>query len=256
MNTAWSDNFTYDYFVRMLNAVKEKFNLRLLGDGLAAAIAQSQLFLRHDVDVSINKALTMAEIEAEHGIQATYMFIPHSRLYDIRHDRELLRRFIDLKHEVALHFDVDEHGRVKQATIADVLMDIEQDCQIISDITGESVRSVSFHRPMPQFLKGELSIEGRTNAYSAVLMESYISDSKGEWRNGEPLPYLQAAVTPVLQLLVHPIWWGVRHMKSRERLEEFYLNATAGLTSAARAKFDADLAFTVPAVRRSNQAEA
>jgi hypothetical protein len=137
-----------------------------------------------------------------------------------------------------------------------VLTDIEQDCQIISDITGESVRSVSFHRPMSQFLKGEFTVAGRTNAYSAVLMESYISDSKGEWRNGEPLPYLQAAVMPVLQLLIHPIWWGVRHMKPRERLEEFYLDATAELTSAARARFDADLAFSIPAVRRSNYTEA
>jgi hypothetical protein len=256
MNAAQSDNFTYDYLMRILNAVKEKFNLRLLGDGLAADSALSQLFLRHDVDVNINRALTMAEIEAEHGIQATYMFIPHSRLYDIQRDRELLRRFIYLKHEVALHFDVDEHRRVQHATIADVLTDIEQDCQIISDITGESVRSVSFHRPMSQFLKGEFTVAGRTNAYSAVLMESYISDSKGEWRNGEPLPYLQAAVMPVLQLLIHPIWWGVRHMKPRERLEEFYLDATAELTSAARARFDADLAFSIPAVRRSNYTEA
>ncbi len=179
MTTAWSGNFTYDYFVRILKTVQEKFTLRLLGNGLAGDSAQSQLFLRHDVDVSINRALTMAEIEAEHGIQATYMFMPHSRLYDIQRDRKLLRKFISLRHEVALHFDVDEHRRVQHTTIADVLADIDQDCQVISDITGESVRSVSFHRPMSQFIKGEFTVASLTNAYSAVLMKSYISDSKG-----------------------------------------------------------------------------
>ncbi len=252
MNTAWSDNFTYDYYVRILRAVKKKFNIRMLGDGLAEDSTLPRLFLRHDVDVSINRALAMAEIEAEHGIQSTYMFMPHSPLYDIRHDGERLRQFISLKHEVALHFDIDKDVRAQNATIADVLGEIEKDCQIISDITGESVRSVSFHRPLPQFLKGEFTVTGRTNAYSSELMESYISDSRGEWRNGEPLTYLQEAAAPVLQLLVHPIWWGMKHMIPQERLEEFYLDATAALTCEDRARFDDDLAITVPAVRRSN----
>jgi hypothetical protein len=256
MNTAWSENFTYHYFVRILKTVQQKFNIRLLGYGLAANSARSQLFLRHDVDVSISHTLTMAEIEAEHGIQSTYMLILNSRLYDVRRDRELLKRFIYLNHEVALHFDADEQRRAQHTTIADVFADIEQDCQTIGDITGEPVRSVSFHRPRPEFLRGELTIGGRTNAYAAVLMESYISDSKGEWRNGEPLRYLQAATTPVVQLLIHPIWWGVRHMNPGERLEEFYLDATAELTPVARAKFDASLAFTVPGVRRLNYMEA
>ena len=256
MNTAWSDDFSYDYLVRILKSVQEKFDMRLLGHGLSTASERSQLFLRHDVDVSINRALAMAEIEAEHGVQATYMFIPNSRLYDIQRDRELLRRFIHLNHEVALHFDVDEHGRGQQASIADVLTDIERDCQVISDITGEPVRSVSFHRPMPQFLRGDLAIGSRTNAYAARLMESYISDSKGAWRSGEPLSYLQAAYAPIVQLLIHPIWWGVRHMKPRERLEEFYLEAIAPLAPEAHARFDDDLAFTVPAVKRLNYMEA
>ena len=255
MNTAWSENFTYEYLTSILKCAKAKFNARVLGDGLAANSAQQQLFLRHDVDVSITHALAMAEIEAEVGIQTTYMFIPNSRLYNIRRDGELLRRFISMGHEVALHFDVDEDKRIQQTTVDDVLADIERDCQIISDITSEPVRSVSFHRPVPQFLKGELTLAGRTNAYAAVLMESYISDSKGEWRSGEPLPYLQAETRPIVQLLIHPIWWGACHMNTRERLEEFYLDAINGQTTAAAAKFDADLAFTVPAVHRSNYME-
>ncbi len=252
MRTPWAETLTYDYLVRLLTTVQEKFNIRPLGDGLAPDSASPQLFLRHDVDVSIRRALTLAEIEAEHGIHSTYMFLPHSRLYDIQRSRELVRRFIDLNHEVALHFDVHDRRQAQHASIADVLTDIEQDCQILSDITGAPVRSLSFHRPMPQFLNGELSIAGRTNAYAALLMESYLSDSKGEWRNGEPLPYLQAAVPSVVQLLIHPIWWGVRHMHPRERLEEFYVEATADLPPAARVRFDAALAVTLPAVRRLN----
>jgi len=253
MNPVRPDHFTYAYFIRMLHVLKGMYHLRLLGDGLAEDSSKPQLFIRHDVDVDIRRALIMAEIEAEHGIQSAYLFIPNSRLYDIRRESRLLQRFVRLKHEVALHFDIGAHRRVDNVTIDDVQEDIERDCQYLEDITGHPVRSISFHRPMLQFLRGELTIAGRINAYSAKLMTVYISDSKGTWRNGEPLSLLRAVDRQgIVQLLIHPIWWAMDSQPPHERLESFYLEATAGLTPAAKDEFDLELALTIPAVRRSN----
>jgi hypothetical protein len=255
VNTGWSDDFSYDYFTRLLETAQAKFNLRLLGDGLATDSERPQLFLRHDVDVAVAPALSMAALEAERGVRATYMFIPNSPLYDVRREQKLLRQFICLNHEVALHFDPNECNRMSSARLADLLPQIERDCRIVADVTGKPVRSVSFHRPAPQFLDGELTVSGRINAYAAALMRSYISDSKGEWRNGEPIAYLRACVSPVVQVLVHPIWWGARHMKSRERLQHFYFDATAKGTPAERRRFDAGLTRALPSVRRLGCAE-
>ena len=209
------------------------------------------MFLRHDIDVSVKRALTLAEIEADCGVRATYMFIPNSRLYDIRNDGDTLLRIDSLGHEVALHFDVDDQGREQGTDIRGVLDEIEMDCRTISDITGSPVRSVSFHRPMPQFIGGDLTICGRTNAYAEILMQSYISDSRGQWRNGDPVPLLKAAEATIVQLLIHPIWYGPIHMDPRQRLEEFFLSETRDLIRTERSKFDADFAFTVPGVRRA-----
>ena len=245
-------DFTYDYLKRVFGVLKNKFALRLLGEGLANHNGRPQLFLRHDIDVSVKRALTLAEIEADCGVRATYMFIPNSRLYNIRNDRDTLLRIDSLGHEVALHFDVDDQGREQGTEIRGVLDEIERDCRTISDITGSPVRSVSFHRPMARFIGGDLTIRGRTNAYAAALMQSYISDSRGQWRNGDPVPLLQAAEAPVVQLLIHPIWYGPIHMDPRQRLEEFFLSETRDLICTERSRFDADLAFTVPGVRRAN----
>lgn len=104
---------------------------------------------------------------------------------------------------------------------------------------------------MPQFLKGALTVAGCTNAYSAILMESYFSDSKGSWRKGEPVSALGAVVAPVTQLLIHPIWWGDEHATPQDRLEEFFEASTREFSPAKRAQFDADLAWTIPAIRRT-----
>lgn len=246
------EDFTYNYLRRLFATVLSKFRLRVLGDGLETEPDGLQLFVRHDVDVSLKHALTLAEIESECGIRATYMFIPNSRLYDIRSSGNILRAIGSLGHEVALHFDVDDIGRRHGANISDVLTAIEHDCQKISNITGSPVRSVSFHRPMQQFIGGDLTVCGRINAYAAQLMKCYISDSKGQWRNGEPIPTLLSTTASVVQLLLHPIWYGDNCMDPQHRLEEFFLGETAGLSSADRNRFDVDLAFTIPGVRRAN----
>jgi len=57
------------------------------------------------------------------------------------------------------------------------------------------------------------------NAYAAPLMESYLSDSAGVWRAGEPLAAIGEMHGPVLQVLIHPIWWGPEHAPAAERLD-------------------------------------
>jgi hypothetical protein len=246
------NDFTFEYLKRAFEIVKDKFALRLLGTGLGSTNGRPQLYLRHDVDVSVKRALMMAEFEADCGVMATYMFIPNSRLYDLRGCRDTLRRLNLLGHEVALHFDVDGRGREMGANIQDVHDEIEEDCRKISEITGDPVRSVSFHRPMPQFIGGDPTVCGRINAYAAALMGCYISDSKGQWRSGDPVQLLHATAEPVVQLLIHPIWYGTNHMDPQQRLEEFFLSETRDLIRTERSRFDADLAFTVPGVRRAN----
>ncbi len=256
MNIGWSSDFGYSYFRRILQAIKSNFERHLLAEGAeilhTLEPGRPKLILRHDVDVSLRKALRMAEIEHECGISATYMVMTNSPLYSVndKTSRDILRQLITMGHEVALHFDPDTDERKSGCELNAVEAKIATACKHLEQITNQPVLSISFHRPMPQFLRGSLFVAGRVNAYARELMDWYLSDSKGYWREGEPLPKLLRPDKPLLQLLIHPFWWGDVHSSPEDRLQEFFATETQRQSRQYVEAFDADLAKTVPAVQR------
>jgi hypothetical protein len=86
-------------------------------------------------------------------------------------------------------------------------------------------------------------------------MQRYISDSKGSWREGEPLPVIQeATAVRILQVVIHSIWWGERHRTAQERLDDFSEERALQLGPTARRQIDADLAASLPGVTRTHNA--
>src|SRR5262249_30479368 len=63
------------------------------------------LLLRHDVDMSLEDALGMAEVEAERDVSATYFLMTQSDFYnlDTRRGAAAIERLRALGHRVGLH---------------------------------------------------------------------------------------------------------------------------------------------------------
>ena len=61
--------------------------------------------LRHDIDVNVNFALKMAQLEFDLGIRSTYFFMFRSPFYNLssRYSQDCVEKIIDLGHEIALH---------------------------------------------------------------------------------------------------------------------------------------------------------
>jgi hypothetical protein len=254
MSLAWTSDFSYEYFKRILRAVKSNFELYLLSEvpGILNSKGSPKLILRHDVDVSLKMALKMAAIENNLGVRSTYMVMTRSPLYDIENDtsRGMLLQLIDMGHEVGLHFDLDKDERDGNYEISRIELKIDYSCGLLQNITGLPIGSISFHHPIPPFLRGPLMVSGRINAYSKKLMEWYLSDSKGCWREGEPLPQLTKPDKHLLQLLIHPIWWGDKHMLPEDRLQEFFDTEIQGRLPQYIKAFDTNLANIITTVRR------
>jgi hypothetical protein len=179
--------------------------------------------VRHDLDVSLDAGLRMARLEHDLGVRATYLLLLNSPFYEVQSpsSRAKVREFIALGHEVGVHFDIGDHPS-EDAWPLDVLeRHVTATAERLSEVAGETVRSFSFHRPIPEFLRGPTYVAGLVNAYAADLMQWYISDSKGNWREGEPLPQLRAPRADLLQILIHPIWWDERHLPCEDRLDLF-----------------------------------
>ncbi len=201
-------------------AMNNRFSPQAYRDLLAALLARgyavrdfetarsdrADLILRHDIDVRPGYALPMAEIEAVLGVSASYFVLTTSPLYNVAaaDSRAALGRLLQLGHRVELHFDPAAYPADTDREAA-----AARECDWLAGITGQPVRMLSFHRPSPDLLNNPAPLAGRPHAYQPRFFSAmgYCSDSRGGWRNGEPLRHAAVAAGTALQLLTHPIWW-------------------------------------------------
>ena len=156
------------------------------------------LFLRHDVDLSLEAALATAKLEAEAGARATYFLMTESVFYNLAStagDRAL-DRLRELGHHVGLHavYPRDE-----------------------LDDRFEPV--IAWHNPDPEYMSKP--VEGAQNVMAPPFFrpECYRSDSNQTWRHGCPHEELGAGAFEWLQLLVHPEIWAFPGGTMRETME-------------------------------------
>ena len=144
------------------------------------------LFLRHDVDLSLDAALRMAELEAEAGASATYFLMTRSVFYnlDSPEGTAAVERLRTLGHRVGLH-----------AVHPDARLDDRFDPVI------------AWHNPDPEYMTAPVAGALNVMAPPYFSPETYRSDSNQHWRSGCPHDELRAGAFPWLQLLVHPEIW-------------------------------------------------
>jgi hypothetical protein len=247
--------FTYARFRETLEAARCSFEVVRLADvpQILRKRRGRAVVLRHDVDLDLRAALSMAEIECEMQVKSTYMVMLNSPLYRLEEPASLaiLRELDSMGHEVSLHFDFDDPQHRARAPGYDFVEPrVRSAAARLEDLIGRRIESVSFHRPIPELIGGPLMVAGRVNAYAAELMQWYVSDSRARWRDGDPLPKLRQPAGDLLQLLIHPIWWGREHREDADRLEDFFQQATRGMPSLERQSYSDALASHLP-IRRA-----
>ena len=186
------------------------------------AVEGRRIILRHDVDVSLERAASIAQIERNAGWTATYYVMVSTDLYNLGSaaERAHLARIASAGHEIGLHFDVTVLGDVGRDALEAAA---RAECDWLASVTGKAVTSLSFHRPAP-FLQGmEGNFAGLPHSYQPRFFTAidYCSDSGGSWRNGHPLDRDAIANGQPMQLLTHPIWWtGEAYENVDSKLEE------------------------------------
>jgi hypothetical protein len=175
--------FTLDHYRELLDAA------RAGGYRFSTFDAQPErgdLLLRHDVDLSLDAALRMAELEADAGATATYFLMTESVFYNLGSTEGVsaLARLRELGHRVGLH-----------AVYPSAALDERFD------------PVVAWHNPDPAYMTAR--IEGAVNVMQEGWFDppTYRSDSNQRWRFGCPHEELRAGAFPWLQLLTHPEIW-------------------------------------------------
>jgi hypothetical protein len=175
---------------------------------------------RHDVDFSINRAASMARIESEEGIRATYFINPRSSFYNPFEpsQAELIKKIINYGHWIGLHFDA-QANRIYSEELLNEIVNCEG--RWLKEAFGVDLHAFSFHNPTREHLIYENdSYGGLVNCYSSKFKKQlpYCSDSNGYWRFRRLHDVIEKADDSCLQVLTHPGWWQKEAMPPRQRV--------------------------------------
>ena len=153
------------------------------------------ILLRHDVDLSLEAALTMAELETEAGARATYFLMTRSEFYNLASPsgEAAIERLRELGHRVGLHavWPTVDHDERFDAVLA-------------------------WHNPDPDYMRAP--VDGLVNVMTEPWADIYRSDSNQHWRQGCPHEELATGALERLQLLTHPEIWVYPGATMRETM--------------------------------------
>jgi hypothetical protein len=178
-----SCRFDLDHYRELLDAAAEG------GYRFASFDREPQagdIFLRHDVDLSLEAAVSLAELEQERGARATFFLMTESVFYNLDSElgRDTVGRLRELGHAVGLHA---VHPRAQ------------------FDVRFDPV--LAWHNPNAEFAHDP--VDGAVNVMQPPWFTrgKYRSDSNQHWREGCPHEELRTGAFEWLQLLVHPEIW-------------------------------------------------
>jgi hypothetical protein len=155
------------------------------------------IFLRHDVDLSLEATLRLAEAERELGVTATYFLMRESVFYNLDSAAGVraIRTLRELGHRIGLHA-VHPHA----------------------DLDDRFDPVIAWHNPDPEYMREPIA--GAVNVMESPWFDPghYRSDSNQHWRSGCPHEPLARGDLDWLQLLVHPEIWAYPGATMRETM--------------------------------------
>ena len=144
------------------------------------------VILRHDIDQDISKAVHLANIEKNEGVESTYFVLLTSDFYNVfsKESSEGLKRILDCGHEIGLHFDEVRYPEA-EGDVDKISELIQKEAYFLGQAIGKKISTVSMHRPSKGLLEANIEIPGIINSYRKTFFKEfkYLSDSRRSQRN-------------------------------------------------------------------------
>jgi hypothetical protein len=229
-------DFTLKFYEHYIQAIKKSFPviIRFYDFLIMDPTPDSFCLIRHDVDRRPKKALQMAKMEYEMGIQSTYYFRSKNRIFR----PDIIRAISRLGHEIGYHYESlsDAKGDIPKA-----LKDFEFHLERFKKIVP--IKTISMHgRPLKPFDNRDLwrdpklhaLLEQKYGIVGEVYLDmdysdvAYINDTGRNWTpdrsvirdqikygvkldfagGEELLDYLGSNPHPRMVFQVHPERWA------------------------------------------------
>lgn len=188
-----------------------------------ASAAERGCLWRHDVDLSVHRALRLAEIEAEEDVTSTWFLTPRSPFYNLLEPDIVakVKAILAMGHRLGLHVDVG--AWTAELHDAGAMSEhVARERRLLEEAFDGPAEAMSWHNPdgVPDELVAAETVAGMVNAFSLSIRErfAYCSDSNGYWRYRPLADVLAETHQPRLQVLTHPVWWLPEPAAPRQRI--------------------------------------
>ncbi len=143
---------------------------KLLDNGLEPStnwngkINSKTLFLRHDVDFSIDFAHSLAKFEFNQNVQSTYFFMLTSNMYNLfsNYNRTLVKNIAEMGHKISLHFDPSAYESLEKFL---------DEKKIFENTFEINIEIVSIHRPRLFLNDNNINLSGIAQTYQDIYFK-------------------------------------------------------------------------------------
>jgi hypothetical protein len=170
------------------------------------------IYLRHDVDMSLDIAVELAKINASLGVRGTFFVLLRSHVYNLLSHWSLERidSLLALNQHIALHYALPPNLPEDDQQLGDL---IQSDFELVQRHIPDLQKVFSWHNPTPEALNRGLhwQVPGLVNAYSAYYFKDipYYSDSLMRNSVEKFETIISSGNHQAIQLLFHPVYWIV-----------------------------------------------
>ena len=208
--------FSYAEYRNIITLVKQ--NLPIMDFSEVNDEVDSFCVLRHDIEFSIDRALTMARIEHDDlGVHSTYTVQLRNNSYNALSQKniEAIQEIDAMGHYIGLH---QNPPKMSDDHLIDYIM---KDIETLEHYYGFEVDRFAFHRcgSNPGILEKYVEVPNKINCYARdffhyfdgdkpeELRVHYLADSNHQWKYGYPLHVDFWELPQKMQLLTHPYSW-------------------------------------------------
>ena len=210
----WYSDYSSDRFTEFNKALKSgKFTIISYDDYENGLIDPEKVnvFIRHDVDISLPRTVKMAETQKELGIQSTYFFRLHAEKYTFEDAKPIIKKLAKDGFEIGLHYETLSVTKGNKQKAIELL---ESDIQALREITPVSVVAAHGHKDYKnRDIWEEVDKSGlRISSAYDMKHDLYLSDAGGKRLSEKDGKYLfdriyEAKPGQIIQVLIHPDWW-------------------------------------------------
>jgi ribosomal protein S18 acetylase RimI-like enzyme len=203
---------------------------------MSTPCSKPTVFLRHDLDFSLEAALPMAAFEASIGAKATYYVLLNGP-YDVTSaaSRTCLKEIQGAGHSLGLHYDLRDYPGVGSEAR------LREEVAALARLLDAPVHDIAMHEPHRGGEDPFRALSDLMHPHDPRFSEDllYVSDSCRAWRDESLLRCFLPEPPGRILLLTHPeLWQDVRIQEGSEYVERVLL-ARAG--SGARAYFSEEV---------------